>query len=270
MKKFLSVYCIAIITLFCSCYRQAFFLSPFNAVSNTYHAKPLLADSIKAASYAGGIITLGGANEHWEDDVFSLRGDFYRVHSFNSMQAYYGASFTLGNYQVQPDKLYINNNINPAIINERSGHKFFGGYGISGGINTVLVTGPASEWKVIGIDFNLQNEFGSYFSFRKNLPDSAATAITKKRLFITLGLNSELSVSLRNGGRMGYVISGGTALQKTKRFFVSGQKVDIVPRYFSNTFYYEKNIWTGFAQINVGTCAGNFQFGLTMRLGKHK
>ncbi|MEJ0080084.1 MAG: hypothetical protein WDM78_03765 [Puia sp.] len=59
--------------------------------------------------------------------------------------------------------------------------KFFGSYGVSGGINIVNASGK-HEWRALGIEVTIQNEFGNYSDFRKSLPDSAANVIFKKHL----------------------------------------------------------------------------------------
>src|SRR5256885_15516923 len=82
-----------------SCIRQNYYLNPFNANSNFYHAMPLKSDSIKAINYLNGNISYGGANVY-RDDVLAFHSEFYRTHSFGIFEAYYGIDFSLGYYEI--------------------------------------------------------------------------------------------------------------------------------------------------------------------------
>jgi hypothetical protein len=255
-----------------SCFRQAYFLSPFNTTTNYYHAIPLNSDSIKSATYISGAVSAGGANDFYNDEVYSLHGYFHRSHSFKKFQAYYGANASVGSYPVEPGSYYSGNYNNPP-INYDAGSKFFGGFGISGGMNLVMPMGTRHEWRVIGIETSLQNEYGQYLDFRKRIPDSAADAIHKHTLFTTVGLTTEFVFKLKKGGSIGYKLAIGSSLQKTNRFYYGyydNYRASFVPAYISNTFQITRNQVTGFGQLNLGSYAANFQAGISYRLGSNK
>jgi hypothetical protein len=259
------------IPLLTSCYRQAYFLSPFNANTNFYHAMPARSDSVKAASYVSGAISAGGANQLFSDEVFSFHGNFHRSHTFSKVQAWYGANLSVGSYHVSDNSFYINFPNTPSAIYQ-PGTKFFGGMGVSGGFNLVTAMGSRHEWRIIGLETTVQNEYGKYLDFRKKLPDSAANAISRNRVYATVGLTTEFLFKLRNGNSLGYKLAIGSSLQKTRRFYVDYdyQSRSLTPVYVSNTLQITRKLITGFGQINFGDYAANFQMGVCYRLGGKK
>ena len=249
------------------CLNRAYFLSPFNATSNYYHAIPAMSDSVKAATYISGAVSAGGANDFYNNEVFSFNGYFHRSHNFNKLQAWYGANLSLGSYNVDRTSYFNGNTTTP--VNYNTGVKFFGGVGVSGGMNLVRPLGRRHEWRVIGIETTIQNEYGSYLDFRKNLPDSAANAITKNKVFATAGLTTEFVFKLRSGNLIGYKLAIGSSLQKTNRYYFdyNYESRSFIPAYVSNTLQITHKSLTGFGQINVGNYAANFQMGVTYKLG---
>ena len=256
-----------IIAIFSGCYRQAYFLSPFQANTNFYHAIPSKSDSVKSASYVSGAFTAGAANDYLEDDVFSFHGYFHRSHTFNKLQAYYGINASVGSYDVDENSFYNSYPSDP--VNYRTGHKFFGGLGMSGGINLVVPMGARHEWRVIGLQSSLQKEYGNYLQFRKQVPDSAVNGIHRNNVFATAGLTTEFVFNLRNKSTLGYKLSVGSALQSIDRYYsdYNDYYETFVPVYVSNTFRFSRNHVTGFAQVNLGTYAANFQMGFNYLLG---
>lgn len=271
MNKFACIFFLIAIPALTGCYRQVYFLSPLNANTNFYHAIPLRSDTIKSATYLSGTVSIGGANDYYEDQVFSFNGYFHRSHAFNSIQAYYGANFSLGSYNV--GQSYYYNPYTTPLVNYDYGRKFFGSVGVSGGMNLVIPMGSRHEWRVIGIETTLQKEYGSYLSFRKSLPDSAATAITRNNLFISGGLTTEFVFKIRRRGTIGYKLAIGSSFQKTPKFYYYyGNNGDhyyqsVSPFYISNTLQITRNKVTGFIQINGGEYAANFQTGISYKLG---
>ena len=265
-----AIYLLLILPTLTSCFRQAYFLSPFNANTNYYHAMPMSKDSVKSATYISGALSAGGSNDYFNDEVFSFNGYFHRSHNFDKLQAWYGANLSLGSYNVDRDGYYFNPNYTNSVYG--GGTKFFGGVGVSGGMNLVVPMGTRHEWRVIGIESTLQNEYGSYLNFRKNLPDSAANAIAKNRIFATAGLTTEFVFRRRSGTTLGYKVAIGSSLQQGTRtyFDYNNYGGSIAPMYVSNTFQITRKSVTGFGQLNFGDYAANFQMGITYRLGGKK
>ncbi|HEU0064761.1 MAG TPA: hypothetical protein VFQ58_07010, partial [Flavisolibacter sp.] len=198
------------------CLRQNYFLSPFQANTPTYHSMPQLSEQAHTANYISGNFAKGGANRG-DDPVFDFKGEFYRAHSFGIFEAYYGAEVTFGNYTVskqRPPTHSARDSFITNVLNKGIGNKFFGGYGLNGGISMVV---PANygrgEWRAIGIETSLTNEFGQYLLFRKQLPDSIATANMNYSFFPTIGITSEF-ISNGNKGSIGYKIAAGWCLRK--------------------------------------------------------
>jgi len=191
--------------------RQAFYVSPYNGLNNSYHSIPLRSDSLKSAFYVNSAIFTGSANDYGHDDMFAFQTSLSAGHNFGYFQAYYGAGITLGNYRVNTfDSFGISRSVDYKIINQYAGSKFFGTTGIEAGFNLVIPLG-ISEWRVLGIETSMQQEFGQYLQFRKQLPDSAATLVVRNSFLTTLGGYSEITAKT-NHGSVGFKIAIGTLL----------------------------------------------------------
>jgi hypothetical protein len=270
------------ISLLSSCaYRQGFYLSPLNANTNPYHAIPMKKDSLKSAIYVNGVFTTGSANDRGADYVRVYQGSLHRSHNFGIFQAYYGANLTLGTYHVSEyynaTHPYYGGYGNPYItdsLNHIPGSgNFFGSYGVSGGINIVATHQHKtryrhSEWRALGLETSLQNEFGKYRDLRNKLPDTAANIIYRGRFSAYLGLYTEWVWTKMNQTEFGIKMAVGEDLipgSSYRNYFAPS----ILPLYcFSVAFHIKKDHFTGFIQTNFGTYADNIQFGLSYRLGK--
>jgi hypothetical protein len=150
--------------------------------------------------------------------------------------------------------------------------KFFGSYGFSGGLN-IVKSSDRHEWRVLGIETTLQNEFGSYADFRKSLPDSAANVIFRKTLTATIGLYTDMIWKSRHQRVYGFKFSGGFMLNSRNNYsqVITDIKAtkDIFPlTYFSPCFHATIEKVTGFIQLNFGSYADGFQMGFSYKLGK--
>jgi len=270
--------CIAI-SLFSSCaYRQEYFLSPQNANSNPYHAIPMKADSLQSAMFVSAVFFNGEANDAGADHVFGFQGSFHRTNQFSIFQAYYGANFTLGSYQVTDYYNYgqgygYPNTYDTAIHIPGVGC-FFGSYGVSGGINLVVTHQHRriyrhSEWRILGIETSLQKEFGKYADWRDKLPDTTANVIFRNHFSAYLGLYTEWLWTNKHKTEFGFKMSVGEDLNPGSHY-TSYYAESILPLYsFSIAYHVTKARFTGFMQTNFGTYATNFQIGLSYRLGKN-
>jgi hypothetical protein len=257
-------------TLCVGCKESAYFQSPFQSNANTYKAMPRPGhDGAKTATYASGTFSFGGANHRWRDGVLSLTGSLHRGHAFGNFRAFYGVDGALGGYKVRPlhpgsghfDEAYPND----SLINVRSGRKFFGGVGASGGIYLTHPFNNGGEWRIIGTELSWMNEFGNYHSFRKNLPDTAANLISRHRNFVTVGFHTDIDLKTRDGSiglKLGAVLS--TRKQTVTHNY--GSTSPINPGYFSMTWHYSYGRTTSYWQTNIGTWTFMSMFGLNYRL----
>jgi hypothetical protein len=254
-------------TMLTSCVHQGYFLSPFQANNHAYKSLPMISDSVAGATYASGNISLGGANQNLRDGVFTIQGSLHRAHSFRHLQFHYGANLVAGNYHVKQNYDYDGRGGgNPATIFDQPGNRFFGGAGAFGGVNLVIPFRSGSEWRVIGAETNYQREFGDYGRFRRKLPDSAANVITRDRYFQTVGLTTNVIKKFRKSGNtFGYKFGFYVGTSRSRRLD-SYYGTHILPVYISNTLHLTRQRVTGFAQINAGTFALNFQTGVNVRL----
>ncbi|HVM89167.1 MAG TPA: hypothetical protein VMT76_13340 [Puia sp.] len=270
MKPKLNLFLAGMIFSCSGCIESAHFLSPTNAASNPYHAVPLKSDSIKGATYFSSLVSLGGANDAWRDNVYAFQARIHRSNNFGNLQAYYGANLSIGAYHIAEYYNYDHNYYDTSNYHTYATNKFFGWYGFNGGLNLVVPTRHGGEWRAIGIETSVQKEFGSYYHFRKNLPDSAADAIFKKNITGTAGIYTDIIGKSRHGAQFGYKMGIGFMLNPENNYaHVYNQNTINPVTYFSNTFHFTKENITGFVQINLSNSyAGNIQFGINYRLGK--
>jgi hypothetical protein len=250
--------------------------SPLPTVSQPYTVIPLKADSLKSATYVTGGITEGGANEDLSDNLFALSGSFYRSHSFGHFQGFYGASASIGSYDVRRHRYVTWNAVNNSVINAAAGGKFFGGYGAQGGIDFVHPIFRGSEWRVLGLSFSLQNEFGNYRRFRKALPDSAAGTIFHNSLIGVLGLSTEFAFKVRHG-MLGYklilardILNGRSQYKgiAVKDKTEDSQVTDMA--YFGQVLSLTRDRVTGSFQFNASYYTINARLGFSYRLGQRR
>lgn len=258
---------LASVTFLSGCSNPVYYLSSSNANTNYYRTIPLKSDSIKAASYISAVLTMGAANYVSTDKVIAFHVNSHRSYQFGPCQGYYGINYSSGFYRVSK---VVNGgpNVNEYLINKMAGNKFFGNYGVNGGINLVKETNAPGELR-IGLETTVQNEFGDYLRFRKALPIDAANAITKNSLFATLGMNSDFIVKLRTGS-FGFKLAFGSSLRKTINIVNQHDIGVITPVYANFTLHYTNRRWTGFLQGNAGDFAQSAQLGTNYRLSKTK
>jgi len=270
MKKILTLN-LLIIIFFSSCITHAYYLSPFNANADPYHTIPLQSDSIKAATYTTGVFTAGGANDGWHDGIYAFQGGIHRSHNFGNFQAYYGANLSIGAYHVNEYYRSEHPYYDSITFHIPATNNFFGAYGFNGGINAVLPFRNGGEWRVIGLETSVQKEFGNYLDFRKNLPDSAADIIFRKNVTGTIGLCTDIISRSRHGAEFGYKMAWGFTLNPQSDYSHTYSQNNVNPIvYFSQTWHLTKGNITGFVQLNLGSYAGNMQFGMNCKLGKNK
>lgn len=227
---------------------------------------PLYSDSIRSAIYAHGTFTTGGANDNYRDGINGGIASIYRTHTSRHLQAFYGLTGIWGNYRVKPYNGNVNNkNLDTTAINNNAGGKFFGGWGVTGGLNYNI---PFAKHELrIGTELSWQHEFGNLLSFRRNLPGTAANVIGTSRNYMTLALTSDVVFHIR-GGAVGYKIAAVKSLKALHGFDKSGIPYSTSPAYVSQTFHVTVDRVTGFSQLNFGTYAMSLQLGLNFRLHK--
>lgn len=208
-------------------------------------------------------------NENLRDNVFSLQGGLHRAHVINKVRLFYGASAAVGNYDVRYDdyNMYYSSSPGASYTGIHSGNKFWGAYGAYAGISASARMGRRGEWRYLGLEGNLYNEFGDYYSFRKNMPDTAATTIDRKKYIGSLGLSTELVFKGRSGRKFGMKYAFGSYL---RNLYYLGTHNSYNTHdhllYFSNTYNFTFNKTTTYVQLNVATHAANVQFGVNYRL----
>jgi hypothetical protein len=169
------------------------------------------------------------------------------------------------------DSIGTSRTVNYKIINQFAGSKFFGAAGFEAGLNLVIPLG-ISEWRVIGIETSMQQEFGKYLQFRKQLPDSVATLLVRNSFLVTLGGYSEITAKIKHGS-VGFKLGIGTLLGSAYHhldiydtYYSSYDRLTY--EYFNLTFRYTNKKWTGYVQGNLATKSENILFGANYRLGK--
>lgn len=255
--------------LFGGCKQYAYYQSPFHATTSSYKVMPVKGDSA-AATFASGALYTGGAGDKLRDGYWGLNGNLYRSHSFGQWRGFYGLTGTAGMYRVrsigsnglhEPGAKYPND----SLINARSGSKFFGGVGATAGIYATTPFDNGGEWRVLGLELNYQHEFGHYWSFRHQLPDTAANLISRPRSYLSIGMHSDLIFDVRRGSS-GIKVGAVFSTRSVKKYTVYGDRSTLLPGYFSLTFHHTRDRLTSFWQTNLGTFTANLLFGLNYRL----
>ena len=249
---------------------RAYFMSPMDINANTYHTMPMATDSQKAATYANLTFNTGGSNQHLQDVVLGGRMDIHRAYQFGHFQAYYGGGLALGNYHVQDVYHFSNdyyNGANDTVYHYRAADRFYGIYGINGGINLVIpFANGKGEWRAIGLETSCQKEFGDYIQYRKGVPDTAYDILATYNHAFMLGGMTEIVGRTRHGTEFGYKIAVGTVLFPKGNYL--GRESYTRPAYFYNTLHVTKKKVTGFLQVNIGVYSASFQFGVNYNLSK--
>lgn len=258
---------ILLILVMTSCTRYAYFQNPLHSHSNFYRTIPMKSDSIPVAMYGGGSFSAGVANENIRDGILLLQGNIHRSHQFGIFQAYYGLSGSSGLYNIgtvsglEPDN---NLHMNSTIINSRQGSKYAGSIGGFAAMNVVR-SSPLSEWRIIGAELSYHHEFGAYFRFRKNLPDSAANLNENYRQHVYISLNTDMVWRTRQGS-MGYKVAFVINPRRLTYFDLVGTPSPYTPLYISQTFHIENANINYYLQLNLGGRAASIQVGATRQL----
>ena len=262
------------VLLLTGCVRQNYYLSPFQSNANTYHVLPLKSDNISSASYLHGGIAIGDANDY-RDDVFTFTSEYYRAHSFGSFEAFYGANFSLGYYNVQNYFSSLASSLRDSFavktINNMSGEKLFGGYGVKGGIALVVpYTQRGGEWRVLGFEINMQNEFGQYLNFRRHLPDSVAQANMNASFFPTFAFTTEAVARSRHYALSYKLGIGGCFRNENLNYHPNPARYGLPPKapgFFSQTINYTRDRgWSIYYQGTFASHAMFFQMGFVKQL----
>lgn len=252
---------------FTSCIQKAYYQGPMVGSTSVYHTMPVASDSQKSATYANAAIGLGGMNERLRDDVFSFQSGFSRSHVLNSWRLNYGASVAVGTYHVDASAPLYPDTVSRI---KNTGTKFFGTYGGYASVSAATPLGRRGEWRYIGLEGNLFNEFGSYYTFRKDIPDSAANTIDKKRYMGSLGISTEFVFKRRSQNKFGMKFILGSYLRSLNYFnrdstyYYTHSHDNLL--YFSAIYHATIKKSTAFVQLNFATHTANFQFGFNYRL----
>ena len=296
MRKRLPLTLLLLALIGCAPVRHAYYLSPTNASSHPYHAIPMKNDSLKSAWYGSVLYSTGTSNDLGNDNLWSFEARIHRSHNFSIFQAYYGLNVVMGNYDVS-DYYRANYDyrgglfgIYPTYFDTtyhiQKSSDFYGTYGFSGGINFVIPfdnrRGGSGEWRALGLETSVQQEFGNYLQFRKTLPDTVADVIFRKSVTGSWGIYTEIVGKNRHNTEFGFRIAYGRMFNPKSNFsvqtyFANNNSVidNSIPisfplAYLSMAFHVTKSQITGFFQLTGGTYSTCFQTGVNYRIGKGK
>ncbi|HVU95612.1 MAG TPA: hypothetical protein VHE34_10325 [Puia sp.] len=255
-------------------YAQAIYVSPFNGNSGECHPLPLLADSQKTAFYAQAAIFWGAGNVNRQDALAGGDASIYWAHQFGRFQCFSGLGLSLGNYNARAWDSNtnwlppINQPAHAAELNAYCGRHLFGGTGFSGGIDYVIPLGGGCEWRIVGVETNLQREFGGYRRFRAKLPDSLATLDIRDRFFGSAGISTEWVIKGRKE-IVGLRISRGWILgapYRDPKVYDSIRLGRLQYHYANVAAEYTRRRYTFYFQVDGGTKFNTGHFGIVYRL----
>jgi hypothetical protein len=244
----------------------AYYVSPLNGEVPLYKPGLVRADSLTAANFLSGGISFGGANDAFTDKFYCFNAGISRSRIFNRIGLRYGASLIAGSYRVNKlDSFDHHSSVDPLYINKRAGRYFFGSFGADGGVHYSTLL-PTAEFHIIGAEFSINNEFGSYLKFRNGLPANVATHVNSDAVFGTFGLYSEL-ISRKPNTRSGLKLGLGRSFIKDfYGYDYKGNRLKIHYNYFTMTTFFTKNKWGGSIQLSLGDIGSSLQFGTHYRL----
>ena len=257
--------------------QHASYVSPFNGNSQTYHPLPMSTDSTRRAIYAQAALMAGNANDNNTDQLKAATASAYVTNHFGKFQSYYGLDLTMGCYDVRKYDTGNNNAIAFARyslppytapqLSKYTGGRFFGGIGISGGINMVKPF-HNGEWRYFGLEGTLHREFGDYLSFRKKLPDSLAPILVRSPLFATIGFTTEL-IGRTHKGEYGFRLGNGMVLGGAYLHLhdTIGTE-ELAYMYVNLAFHYTHERYTGYVQMETGRRGITYHLGVVYRFGR--
>jgi hypothetical protein len=258
------IYVFLVLLYSCKYYPAAYYSSPVNSLTNTYHTIPLQSDSSRSAYYINAAISSGSANDRAHDKVFSFQTSFSASNNFKNFQMYYGGGLVLGQYKFNHYAGdYHSDIIDFQALDQYAGNYFFGAVGFNAGMDVVVPFPLGGDWRLLGVETSLYKDFGNYFSVRKQLPDTAATFIARGNSLATIGFYSEI-VDKTKYGSFGVKCSAGWMLGKDYHY-VGG-----IGNYGYLNFTLAPTIrrWTPYLQANFATKAASAMAGVNYRIGK--
>ncbi len=102
----------------------------------------------------------------------------------------------------------------PAFINDHTGNKFFGAWGINGSFNAVMKT-DIGEWRILGTELSYTNEFGNYALISgENFLSTTQTASIRTIINFTYRFFTELVNTVGDGNTMGFKLAWTNAATK--------------------------------------------------------
>lgn len=267
MHKSITLAALLIIFLLPACIiqQQAIYLSPKHAATNNYKAIPMVSDSLRSATYVSAMVHAGGANFRLRDGNLGFQGNIHQSRQWGHLQTFYGAGMAIGLYDIEPYQ-FPGNQVDAAWINPRAGSRFYGSYGLHAGLNFALPFASGSEWRILGIEGNLMDEFGSYYRFRKEIPANGANVIERSNRYASFTFSSDLIGRFSDGSTMGYKMAYTRSFRKLSGMVSNFNPVSAFPQYMSHTIHITVKKWTGYGQANFGSDATNVQFGMIRRL----
>ena len=234
-------------------------VSPLEANAYHYHEIPLQSDSIRKATYASMMVSIGSSMST-NDFFYSVNAAIHQSYNLGTFQAYYGAGLVAGSYRFDSYNSYTY----PSNTYHPIPSKFFGAVGANGGMNIVFNFGRF-EWRAMGVEATAYKEFGALLNYRKAASDSSSSVRETNSFVKSLGGTTEFLWKKRGAAVFGYKMAIGGFIIDDKNF--RGVENFDRPIYFSNTLHFTKGNITAFWQLNFGSYVSGFQTGFNYRLG---
>jgi len=157
-----------------------------------YMTKPVYHDTNCAANYISGIINSGIVYNDNESN-FLAQGQLHRSHTHENNSFSYGVYGYHGRYNVSKD------------ITINCGEKYYSGFGIKGGTNTIVST-KHLELNPIGVQTVVYSEFGEYMNFlsdAKEIDSIYLMPTSNHKIKQSICLNSGINYKLKKNSILG-------------------------------------------------------------------
>jgi hypothetical protein len=241
--------------------QSASFFSPFNGSVPAYRPMIVKQDSLSSALHLNAVIYTGTANESGHaNSALSFNTGVSKSHSIGKIGFRYGLNAGLGSFHIEQMQIgNVEPNVDPNYINAHKGPYFFGSYGTDGGFHYIR-NSEKTEWRVLGIEWSVNREFGKYLALRKQMPSTVAPYIDRHAWFGNAGIYTEIVDVYKNGKRNSLKIGYGQAIPERT---YSGNTFRF--EYFTMAYAFTRKNRTVFTQFIAAEKAGGILIGLSYR-----
>lgn len=260
---------LVLMILLSSCTSRSIFRSPYTTQQNSYHVMPNLTDEQPTAHYLTLSASTGASNDYWRDETILFQGKYHVAGKLGKhLQGFAGAHGTAGWYDIS-SRSYLEQ-YDPVTGQYTQyygpqGNKFTGSVGGTAGLAVVIPLGDRVEWRVIGAEMAVGQEFGAFYKARVSIPDSAVDLTDRRRTHLNAGGFTEWIFKPRDPEKqLGYQIAFNSSLHRLRNQVIN--TYNMTPFSMHHTFHFTVRRYTGIVRLSVSQFYGSAQLGFAYKL----